>query len=389
MRIRSLVFGGIALALIGGGTKLYLDHAAALGQSAPAPGAQSTPAAPPRIPVSTEAAQIGAVPIEIIANGIVTPEVVLTIRPRVDGQITQVHVREGNLVRRGDRLFTLDSRFNQAILAQQEAQLSRDRALLARAQADAVRYQSLRGEGFAAQQRFEQAQADAAAAAATVRADEALIQQTRLNIEFATIVAEADGRLGTLPLQVGSFMRLAENVSLGSITRMDPILVQFSVPERWLPEIQAAMRNNSAMVTARAESAGAQPATGELVFVDSTVDTATGTIMLKARFENADFRLWPGQYVQVAMVPRAEDNATTIPSAALQTGQTGRYIFVLTAEGTARRRPMELVRIIGDRAVVRGELAAGERVIVEGAQRVTDGSRAVERNAPQRVTSLR
>ncbi|MDB5382186.1 MAG: Membrane fusion protein multidrug efflux system [Rhodospirillales bacterium] len=387
MRIRSLVFGGIALALICGGTKLYLDYAPALGQSPAAPNA--SPAIPQRIPVTTEAAQVGAVPIEILANGIVTPEVVVTIRPRVDGQITEVHVREGNLVRRGDRLFTIDSRFNQAILAQQEAQLSRDRALLARAQADAVRYQSLRGEGFAAQQRFEQAQADAAAAAATVRADEALIQQTRLNIEFATIVAEADGRLGTLPLQVGSFMRLAENVALGSITRMDPILVQFSVPERWLPEIQAAMRTNSAMVTARAESPGSVPATGELIFVDSTVDTTTGTIMLKARFENADFRLWPGQYVQVAMVPRAEQNAITIPSASLQTGQNGRFIFVLTTDGMARRRSMELVRILGDRAVVRGELAAGERVIVEGAQRVTDGSRAVERNAPQRVTSLR
>ncbi|MBR0656701.1 efflux RND transporter periplasmic adaptor subunit [Plastoroseomonas arctica] len=387
MRIRTLVFGGIALALIGGGAKFYLDHAAALGQaasSAPAP----APAAP-RIPVTTEPAQVGSVPIEILANGIVTPEVVVTIRPRVDGQITQVHVREGNLVRRGDRLFTLDSRFNQAILAQQEAQLSRDRALLARAQADAVRYQSLRGEGFAAQQRFEQAQADAAAAAATVRADEALIQQTRLNIEFATIVAEADGRLGALPLQIGSFMRLAENVALGTITRMDPMLVQFSVPERWLPEIQRAMRTNTAMVTARAEAADAVPATGELIFVDSTVDTTTGTITLKARFENADFRLWPGQYVQVSMVPRAEQNALTIPSASLQTGQNGRFIFILTGDGTARRRPMELVRIIGDRAVVRGELAAGERVIVEGAQRVTDGSRAVERTtAPQRVTSL-
>ncbi len=149
-------------------------------------------AAPP-VAVATEAVRRGPEPIEVLANGTVVPEAVATIRTRVDGQIEAVHVQEGQMVRRGQPLFTLDSRLNRALLQQQEAQVARDRALLARAQADQVRYQSLRGEGFAAQQRLEQATADAGAAAATVRAGEALAAQTRLNIEFATITSISRG----------------------------------------------------------------------------------------------------------------------------------------------------------------------------------------------------
>ncbi|MBX6747862.1 MAG: efflux RND transporter periplasmic adaptor subunit, partial [Acetobacteraceae bacterium] len=323
------------------------------------------------VPVTTDPVQVGPVPIEIIANGIVTSESVVTVRTRVDGQITQVHVREGQMVRRGQPLFTLDSRLNQALLAQQEAQLARDRALLARAEADRARYQSLRGESFASQQRYEQAQADALAAAATVKADEAMIAQTRLNIEFATITAEIDGRLGALPLRVGNFVRQAENTAITTITQMDPILVQFAVPERWLPEIRAAMQQGTPKVRAMADQETAPPAEGKLVFVDSAVDTTTGTILLKARFDNADFRLWPGQYVHVTLVPREEENAITVAAPAVQTGQHGRFVFVLGPDGATHRRSVELVRMAGARAVVRGELAAGEKVIVDGAQRVT------------------
>lgn len=343
------------------------------------------------VPVTTDQVRIGPVPVEILANGIVASESVVTIRTRVDGQIERVLVNEGQMVRRGQPLFILDSRQNQALLAQQEAQLARDRAQAARAQSDAQRYQSLRGESFASQQRFEQAQADALAAAATVRATEALITQTRLNVEFATITAEMDGQLGAIPLRAGNFVRQAENTAITTLTQVDPVLVQFAVPERWLPTIRAALRGDPPVVRAHAESDPGPWVEGQLVFVDSAVDTTTGTILLKARFQNSDGKLWPGQYVQVMMSPRVDPNAITVASAAVQTGQQGRFVFVLTQDGTARRRPVEFLRTAGDRAVVRGELAAGEKVIVDGAQRVTDGSRAVERNVaptPQRVSAL-
>ncbi|HYI83751.1 MAG TPA: efflux RND transporter periplasmic adaptor subunit, partial [Acetobacteraceae bacterium] len=219
---------------------------------------------------------------------------------------------------------------------------------------------------------------------------EALIQQTKLSIEFATITAEMDGRLGALPLRVGNFVRQAENTAITTLTQMDPILVQFAVPERWLPEIRAAMARGTPVVQARVEQETAPPVEGSLVFVDSAVDTATGTILLKARFDNAGLRLWPGQYVQVTLVPRQEEEATTVAAPAVQTGQQGRFVYVLAPDGTARRRGVELVRSLRGRAVVRGELAAGERVIVDGAQRVTDGMRAVERGPPpppQRLSS--
>ncbi|WP_236552542.1 efflux RND transporter periplasmic adaptor subunit [Belnapia sp. F-4-1] len=342
------------------------------------------------VPVTTDPVQVGPVPVEILANGIVASESVVTIRTRVDGQIERVHVTEGQMVRRGQPLFTLDSRLNQAILAQQEAQLASNRAQEARTQADARRYQSLRGESFASQQRFEQAQADALAAAATARATEALIQQTRLSIEYATIVAEMDGRLGAIPLRAGNFVRQAENTAITTLTQVDPILVQFAIPERWLPEVQAAMLREPPRVAVRTEGDTAAPAEGRLVFVDSAVDTTTGTILLKARFDNAGFRLWPGQYVQVRIAPRVEPDAITVAGPAVQTGQNGRFVFVLAPDNTARRREVVLVRVAGERAVVTGELQPGERVIVDGAQRVTEGTRAMERNAaPQRVSSVR
>jgi membrane fusion protein, multidrug efflux system len=348
---------------------------ALLASTAPAPA--QTAGAPP-VPVQTEPVRVGPMPVEVLANGVVAAESVVSVRPRVDGQIEQVHVVEGQMVRRGQPLFTLDTRLNRAVLAQQEATLARDRAQAARAQSDAQRYQSLRGESFASQQRFEQAQADALAAAATVRATEAQIAQTRLSLDYATITAEIDGRLGALPIRVGNVVRAGESTALATITQVDPVLVQFAVPERWLAEIKAAMAEGAPVVRARPDQPGVPAAEGELVFVDSSVDTNTGTILLKARFPNPDMRLWPGQYVQVTLVTRQEEGIS-VPAASVQTGQQGRFVFVLTPDGTTRRRPVELARTVGDRAVVRGQLAGGEKVVVDGAQRVTDGSRAAER----------
>jgi multidrug efflux system membrane fusion protein len=373
---------------------LFLFSLALPGVLATRAPAQSAGGNPP-VPVVTEPVQVGALPVEVLANGVVAAESVVAVRPRVDGQIEQVHVVEGQMVRRGQPLFTLDTRLTRAVLAQQEATLARDRAQAVRAQSDAQRYQSLRGESFASQQRFEQAQADALASAATVRATDAQIAQTRLNLDFASITAEIDGRLGALPIRVGNVVRAGESTALATITQVDPVLVQFAVPERWLGEIKAAMAEGAPTVRARPDQPNAKAAEGELVFVDSSVDTNTGTILLKARFPNPDLRLWPGQYVQVTLVTRQEQ-ATSVPSAAVQTGQQGRFVFVLAPDGTARRRPVDLARTVGDRAVVRGELKAGEKVIVDGAQRVTDGWRAVERaapappqgtTAPQRVSS--
>ncbi len=337
----------------------------------------------PATPVVTAPVQRGPMPLEILANGNVQAEAVVAVRARVDGQVQQIHVREGQFVKRGDPLFTLDTRLARATLAQQEAQLAAQKAAATRAASDATRYASLRGDGFAAAQRFEQAQADAAASAANVRATEALIDYTRTTIDYASITAERDGRLGSLPIPIGNYVRAADNVNLATITQMDPIFVAFSVPERWLPEIRSAMTEGPVRVTARAPTEERTPSEGRLVFIDSQVDSTTGTIQLKARFANAESRLWPGEYVNVVLVPRTEPDALSVPVQAVQTGQQGRYIYVVDGESKVHRRDVQMQRVVGGRAVVTGQVAAGDKVVVEGTQLISDGARVTERGARQ------
>ncbi|PWC27479.1 efflux transporter periplasmic adaptor subunit [Pseudoroseomonas aestuarii] len=354
----------------------------------PAPLHAQAPAGPPAIPVVVSAAERGPVPLEITANGNVVAEATVSVRSRVDGQIQKLHVQEGQRVERGQVLFTLDSRMAQALLAQQEAQLARDKALALRARSDATRYTALRGEGFAAAQRYEQAQADAAAAEANVKAGEALISQTRLTLDYATIRAELDGRLGALPITEGNLVRAGESTPLATITQTDPIQVQFSVPERWLPEIKEAMRQGEPPVTAHPPGDRHPPVRGSLVFVDSQVDTTSGTVQLKARFPNPDNALWPGQYVNVVLVPRVEPDALSVPVQAVQTGSEGsRYVYVVDAESRARRRAVTMRRVVGGRAVLEAEIAAGDKVVIEGTQLLSDGARVAER--PGRATPPR
>jgi len=351
-----------------------------------AAGAQPSPApaGPPAITVAAAPATIGPVPLEVLANGIVQATAIVSVRARVDGQIEQVHVQEGQSVTRGQPLFTLDSRANRALLAQQQANLDKDRAQLARARSDAQRYAALRSDAYASAQRAEQAAADALAGEAQVRADAAQIEQTQLNISFAEIRAEADGRLGALPIKAGNLVRVAEGTVLATITPTDPVLVTFNVPERWLAELRAAAaRGETPRARVRApEDASGAPVWGNLVFIDSSVDQQTGTILLKARFDNAEGRLWPGQYVETVLVPRTDANALSVPVAAVQTGPEGRFLFALK-DGTAHRVPVRLVRLAGDRAVLAAEaLGHGDMVVTEGAQRLRDGVRAVARGAP-------
>jgi len=342
-----------------------------LALSAAQPALAQAPAAAqdagPPVSVAVGPASIGPVPVEVTANGTAQPISVISVRSRVDGQIERVHVEEGQLVKAGDLLFTLDSRTAQALLAQQEANLARDRAQLERAQSDARRYASLRSDAYASAQRAEQATADATALA-------------RLSIEFATIRAEAAGRLGSLPVKAGNFVRASEGAVLATITQTDPILVAFSVPERWLTELRAARaRGEAARVRAQPPGEAARPEQGELVFVDSAVDTTTGTIQLKARFPNETSRLWPGQYLEVVMIPRTDAQATSVPVAAVRVGQGGNFLYAVTPENTARRVQVKVLRYASGRAVIEGGVADGERVVTEGIERLRDGARVAVR----------
>ncbi len=384
-------------------------------------------AAGPAVSVAVSPATVGPLAVEVVSNGVAEAPLVISVRARVDGQVERVHVAEGDTVRAGQVLFTLDARASQALLAQQQATLERDRAQLARARSDAQRYASLQSGAYASAQRAEQAQADSNALAATVRAGEALLEQTQLAIEFATIRAEAAGRLGALPVKAGNFVRASEGAVLATVTQTDPILVTFSVPERWLAELRAAQaRGEVPRVRARAPEDSGPAAEGDLVFVDSAVDPTTGTIRLKARFANsqapssqipssqgagqgtgqgsgaraagvqgagvsaagavgsgAQARFWPGQYVEAVLLPRVDAAALSVPAAAIRSGPQGAFLFAVRPDDTARRVAARVVRFASGRAVVEAALADGERVVTEGQQRLQEGARVAVRDPPQ------
>ena len=341
----------------------------------------------PAVPVETALATRGTVPVEFAANGTAASQGVVSVRTRVDGQIQKVHVSEGQMVHQGEVLFTLDKGLLQAVLAQQEAQLARDRATATRMQADLARYSALRGEGFAAQQRFEQAQADAGVAVANVHASEALAEYTRTQIGYGTIAAEVDGRLGQLPLREGNILRSAENTVIATITPMDPLVVRFSAPEGWVPQIRAALAaGNPPSVRAALPNDPGAPVEGRLDFMDSQVDPQTGTIALSASFPNGEQRLWPGQWLSLTVTLRQEE-ATTVPVQSVLQGARGAQLFVLDEAGVAHRRQVRVERVVEGRAVVQGEIQPGEKVVAEGANLLADGARTTERAAGQRQPS--
>jgi len=343
----------------------------------------SGPAAPPPVPVATGTVAVGAVPVQVAANGTVQPVATVAVRARVDGQIEEVAVREGTDVKAGDLLFRLDTSLIRTTMQQLEANLERDRAQLAQAQADAARYASLVRTGAGARQQADQTRSQALALAATVKADEAQIAQTQVTLSYSEIRAEIDGRLGAIPLKAGNYVRAADGTVLTTITRIDPIQVQFAVPERYLPDLRAAQQAGTARVRVRIADSHEPEIEGRLVFLDSQVDATTGTITLKGEFANGDRRLWPGQYVNVTLILRDDPGTITVPVAAVQLGQTGNQVFVIGPDGAARRRKVTLVRILGDRAVVTGDLQAGQKVVTDGVQLLADGTRTVDRTAPQ------
>lgn len=352
----------------------------------------SRPAAPPPAaktevrpqPVITHAAETRPMPVRVTAVGNVHALSVVAVRPRVEGEVIKVHFAEGQEVREGEPLFTLDARPAEAARRQAEANLARDRAQLERARADLARYSDLLKSGSATRQKVEQATADVAVLEAAVKADQAAIDTARLNIEYAAIRAPVSGRTGTINAKQGSLAKPSDSQSMVTVTQLRPITVAFSVAESHLPRIRAAMQ--AGMVEAAVSSAAdpALDARGQLSFIDSSIDAATGTIALKATFANDDTRLWPGQFVTVALTLGTEADALTVPAEAVQTGQSGTYVFVVTPDSTAELRPVTVDRQLDGMAVVTKGLAPGDKVVTEGQMRLGPGMKVIERSGDNR-----
>jgi multidrug efflux system membrane fusion protein len=325
------------------------------------------------VPVTVGTAERRDVPFELSATGTVEPLQTVAVQPQVGGPIVRIAFREGQDVEKGQVLFQIDPRPFQAALAQAEAILARDRAQAANAEQEAKRYSELAEREYVTAQQYDQARTVSTAAAATLAASEAEVDEARLNLQYATIRAPIAGRTGSLRVREGNLVRASDPVPLVTINQIRPILVRFAVPAANLPLIQ---KYRSEKLTVRAEPVGGGAASeGELAFVDNAVDTTTGTILLKGTFPNTDGVLWPGEFVNVRLRLYIERDALVVPATAVVTGQQGTFVFVVGGDSTAATKPVKLARTAGEVAIVDGGLDPGERVVTDGQLRLRQGSK--------------
>ncbi|WP_083748823.1 efflux RND transporter periplasmic adaptor subunit [Pelomonas sp. KK5] len=349
------------------------------------PAKKERPQQPP-VPVRSAVAKSETVPVALVGIGSVLPVSSVTVRTRVDGQLDSLGFKEGQDVKAGQVLAKIDPRTFQAAVQQAEAQKARDEAQLANARADLARYGQLIKEDATSQQQLDTQKALVAQLAATIKTDEAAINAARVQLSFTTIVAPISGRVGARLVDAGNIVHAADAAGLLVINQIDPIAVQFSLPESNFQQINAALRNSkggekSIVVEAIDRGSREVLATGHLVLLNNAIDTTTGTIALKANFANAAHKLWPGQSVDARIVLGQQDSAVTIPAGAVQRSQDGNFTYVVEQNGTVRMQPLDISETVGEKAVVAKGLQAGERVVTDGQYRLQPGAKVVEAGA--------
>jgi RND family efflux transporter MFP subunit len=355
---------------------------AATAPATPAGGQPPAQARPP-VPVLVGKAERKAMPVRLDALGTVTTIATVNIRARAESQIMEVAFRDGASVKAGDVLFQLDARQIEAQIRQAEATLARDRAQATANDSDLKRAQELARRDFASEQRLDQARAAAETQRAVVRATEANIDNLRVQLGFYTITAPISGRIGAAGLRIGNIAKTGDNSPmLATINQTSPIYVAFSVPQRHLADLKNAITDVTASVVATPQGIN-RSATGRIAFVDNAVDTTTGTILARAEFPNADELLWPGALTTVRINLRTEADALVVPREAVQTGQTGNFVFVVEGD-VARVRPVTVNRTQDTEIVITAGLQPGESVVTDGHLLLTNGSRIAVRQPGSR-----
>lgn len=340
-------------------------------------GQSPQPMAMPPVPVLVASARLETVPVDLTQIGTVEAYSTVTIRSQVDGQLKTVNFTEGQEVKAGDLLFTVDSRSYEAALAQAEANLARDEAQYANAKAQDGRYAALYQAGIVSKDQYDQYRSNADALAATVRADKAAIENAKVLLGYCTIRSPLSGRTGNLQVTAGNMLK-SNDTALVTVNQLSPIYVDFSVPQQNLSEIKAHLAAARLRVTAAIPgSEDRNSEAGWLSFVNNTVDSTTGTIMLKGTFQNADRRLWPGQFVNVSLRLREQANAVVVPSPAVQTGQNNHYVFVVKPDQTVEARPVVPGAVYGLNTVIQKGIKSGDRVVTDGQLRLFPGAKVI------------
>jgi len=324
------------------------------------------------VPVTVAKAELKTVPIDLTAIGSAEAYSTVSLKAQVNAVLEEVHFKQGDFVKKGELLFTLDARPYKAALAQSEAALAHDKAQLELAKTEAARYQKLYESQVTSKEQFDQQQAAETAQAASVTADEAAVEQAKLQVEYCYMYSPVDGRTGALQVYPGNLVKQNDVPILVVINQISPIFIDFSIPEQYLGVVKKYLAQGRLGVEATPYGDSKSEA-GFLTFVDNTVDNTTGTIKLKGTFANSDHRLWPGQFSTVALRLSEEENAVVVPSPAVQDGRAGQFVYVVGADMSAENRPVKVARTIGNSSVISQGVKPGETVVTDGQLRLFPG----------------
>jgi len=341
--------------------------------------APARPAAAMAVPVVVAKASLRDVPVQVTAIGNVEAYSTVTVKSLVDGEIQKAYFREGQDVRKGQQLFSIDPRPFQAALHQAEATLAHDQAQAEYAKAEANRYTQLEKEGIVSQIQYEQFTSNAQALDAAVRADQAAVENANIKLGYCSINSPINGRTGSLLVHPGNLVK-NNDTSLVVINQVTPIYVDFSVPEQYLPQVKLHQARGRLRVLAYPSGSGSNASTGVLSFINNTVDSNTGTIVLKGTFANGDRRLWPGQFVNVTLDLTVQRNATVVPSQAVQNGENGKYIYVVKPDSTVGFQPVTVGITLSGFTIVDKGIHPGDTVVTNGQLRLYPGAKVSFKN---------
>ena len=328
----------------------------------------------PSAPVKVATVASRTMPVALQAIGNVEAISTVTIKAQISGQLVGVHFKEGDFVKKGQLLFTIERPPFEAALRQAEGTLAKDEAQSLNAKLDAERYEGLGKQGVVSKQQVDAAGAAANAMAATVAADKAAVETAKINLEYTSIYSPIDGRTGVIGVKEGNLVKANDVPILVTINQIEPIYISFAIPEQQLADLKQTSNLQSLKVDA-APQGSTQHFQGRLTFIDNSVDLTTGTIKLKGTFENAARILWPGQFVDVSLTLKSQPNAIVVPTAALQTSQSGTFVYVIGQDLTVQPQPVKIGWNVGDDTVIASGLQPGQRVVTDGQLRLTPGAK--------------
>jgi len=369
-RLASLVWGGLVVLLLAG--VAWYIHSRSVQEQ------RRGRASAPSVSVVTAPVQQGDLPVTLNGLGTVTPLATVTVKTQIAGRLVAIGFQEGQIVKAGDFLAEVDPRPYQIALEQAQGQLTRDTALLHDARIDLERYRTLAAQDSIPQQQLDTQEYLVRQYEGTVKADEAMRDNARLNLEYCRIVAPVAGRVGLRQVDQGNYVQTSDPSGVVVITQLQPFSVIFTLPEDNVPTVMSRMGAGSGLaVTAYDRALTTKLATGTLSTIDNQIDTTTGTVKLRAQFDNRDYRLFPNQFVTALLLVDTLKGTTVVPSAAVQRGAPGTFVYVVDGDRVVHLRPVKLGPTDGQRVAVESGATPGEQVVVDGADKLKDGAKVI------------